>query len=334
MATEQLYANASISGDADNPTNAHSTSDGTFTTDIDAEDWTHRWGFDNPTGDEVDTGTDAALRLTVRKQDGTGNPTIDSVELFDSTGSITSDSTGWSVTNSSSEQITISGLSLASLTDTTGDSVEVQIVTSAVGGAPAGRAAVQVDEIRLTINTQPAGQNLTGGGAFTPTLSVSTGKVNLVIIGALFAPTLAFPLGNLSQSGGAQTLTGSTVFAPVLSFPQGSVDLVVVGGSALTPTLTFPTGSVDLTVVGVAFTPILTFPTGQINLIIIGSLLTPGLTFPQGTISIVEPQTVIGVAAFAPGLTFSLGAITRIRRGGPRPRRSRHRVGMATSRIG
>lgn len=152
MSQEFLLADASVSGDADNPTNAHGAADGTFTTDIDNESWTHRWGFANPTTDvAVNEAVDAVLRLTVRKWDGTGNPDIDSIELFDSTGSIVLVSTGWSVTSSTSEEITISGIPWTSLTDTTGDSLEVQIVTTAVGGSPPGRAAVQVDEIRLDV---------------------------------------------------------------------------------------------------------------------------------------------------------------------------------------
>jgi hypothetical protein len=153
MATEQLYANATISGSCINPTNAHGIVDSTFTGNVDNSSWTHRWGFDNPVGDSVVDTTNAILRLTVRKFDGTGTPTIDSVQLFDSTGSIVTDSTGWNVTSLTTEEITITGLSLASLTDTTGDTLEVEIVTSAVGGSPPSRAAVQVDEIRLTVAT-------------------------------------------------------------------------------------------------------------------------------------------------------------------------------------
>ena len=154
---EFLFADSSVSGDADNPSNAHGVADATWTTDLDSEDWTHRWGFDNPTvNDIIDESVDAVLRLTVRHQDGTGNPTIDSVELFDSTGSIVSDATGDTVTSSSGEEITISGLAWTSLTDTSGDSLEVQIVTTAVGGNPAVRSAVQVDEIRLDVTMKAA----------------------------------------------------------------------------------------------------------------------------------------------------------------------------------
>ena len=152
MASDLLYANASISGACSTPANAHGTNDGTFTTDIDNTSWTHRWGFDNPTvNPDINTGINASLRLTVRHQDGTGNPQIDSVALFDSTGQIAIVSTGWTITSASSQQITIS-IPWTSLTDTTGDSLEVQIVTTAAGGNPGSRSAAQVDEIRLDVD--------------------------------------------------------------------------------------------------------------------------------------------------------------------------------------
>ncbi|KKL11165.1 hypothetical protein LCGC14_2548570, partial [marine sediment metagenome] len=79
------------------------------------------------------------------------------MELFDSAGSIVFDSTGWSVTSSSSEEITISGLTWTSLTDTSGDSLEIEIVTTAVSGAALVKAAVQVDEIRLDLTMEGSG---------------------------------------------------------------------------------------------------------------------------------------------------------------------------------
>jgi len=219
MAQEFVYANASISGDANTPSNAHGTSDGTFTTDIDNEDWTHRWGFDNPTASEVDNAVDAIVRLTVRKWDGTGTPTIDSIQLFDSTGSIVTDATGWSVNSASSEQIVISGLSLASLTDLTGDSIEIEIITTAQGGSPGGRAAVQVDEIRLELDTANVTHDtaLPAVTALAFTVDAPTIQTGWQVVPAVTA--LAFTVDAPTVGAGSGVIPDTTALAFTVDAP-------------------------------------------------------------------------------------------------------------------
>jgi len=144
---ETLYASGSSSGGCLTPTNAVGTTSGTWTTNIDNSSWTHIWDLDNPVG--TLEGTDVVeVLIRARHQDGTGNPTINSVRILESGTERGANSTGWTITSASGEDVTLT-VSVSGMTNW--DNAQIEIATTAAGGSPSVRSAVQVDYMHATV---------------------------------------------------------------------------------------------------------------------------------------------------------------------------------------
>lgn len=144
---ETLYASASSSGTCSTPANATGTADGTYTTDIDNTSWTHVWDLDNPVGTLA--GTDVVdITIRARHQDGTGNPTIDSVRILESGTERGANATGWTITSASQQDVTLT-VSVSGMTNW--NNAQIEIATTAVGGSPSVRSAVQVDYMSVVV---------------------------------------------------------------------------------------------------------------------------------------------------------------------------------------
>lgn len=143
---ETLYASASSSGTCLTPTNAVGTTSGTWTTNVDNSSWTHIWDLDNPVGTLA--GTDVVEVLIRARHDSGNNPTIDSVRILESGTERGVNSTGWTVSSLTGEDVTLT-VSVSGMTNW--DNAQIEIATTAQGGSPGNRSAVQVDYMHATV---------------------------------------------------------------------------------------------------------------------------------------------------------------------------------------
>lgn len=165
MATETLYATSLVSGAVSTPGNALGAPDGVFTTDVDNVSWTARFAMGNPVGNTANGNHTITVR--VRKETGNGTPTINAIRIYTSAGLLWENATGWSVTSTTGQ--TITAYSASGLSGTDLSSVEVEIVTTGVGGSGSNRTCVQLDAITWSgdFTTEVLVKNVNVGQAST-----------------------------------------------------------------------------------------------------------------------------------------------------------------------
>jgi hypothetical protein len=149
MTVSTLYFVSHVTGSVSTPNNALGAPDGVFTTDTGATSWTSRWRLDTVAGSLVPFGTQTLVLRLRKNTSGGGNPTVNSVVLYQSGSSVaTIQSTSFAVTSDTGENlsITFAGSLLSSLVD-----VDIQIATSTQGGGANARA-VQIDAATWTAN--------------------------------------------------------------------------------------------------------------------------------------------------------------------------------------
>ena len=144
MATATLYFASSVSGTVSTPANALGVADGTFTTDANSNtSWTHRWRLDIQSG-ATPSGTQS-VTLRMRKGSNSGDPTVSSVELFQSgvsLGTLTLFSGSTTISSTTGQDLVyqFAGSLLADTVD-----VDIEIVTVGAGGSPSARNAASID---------------------------------------------------------------------------------------------------------------------------------------------------------------------------------------------
>ena len=130
------YLSSLVSGDIATPNNALGAPDGAFTTNIDNEDWEATYLFDA----HAELDGEQTITLRVRKQEGTGNPTLNMYIQED--GQNTAQLPSAVVTSLTGEDI------VANFTPIDPNAqIGIYMTCSAVGGSPNARASVQIDAI-------------------------------------------------------------------------------------------------------------------------------------------------------------------------------------------
>lgn len=150
MATTTVYFASHLIGNINTPNNALGAPDGTYTTNIDNSSWTSQFQFTDVGSNATATGTQT-ITIRCRKQDGTDNPTIDTVKIFDLATEGAEILGGATAVTSLTQQdivINVDGSNFPSpLVD-----VGLEIATTAAGGSPSRRAAVQIDSVTWDVN--------------------------------------------------------------------------------------------------------------------------------------------------------------------------------------
>lgn len=160
MAVETLYASSLASGAVSGSANALGSTAGTWTTDTGNVSWTARFAMDNPTGAQAN-GTHTFL-VRARKEAGqSGNPTVDAINVYQG-GALLGNVLASAVSVTSGTGQDVSG-TLAATGITSPASIEVEVVTTAAGGNPSTRSAVQIDYVRWS-------------GDFSTPLNISVGR--------------------------------------------------------------------------------------------------------------------------------------------------------------
>ncbi len=189
MATATLYATSTVSGACTTPNNAHGAADGTYTTDTDATSWTHRWNLSRSSIDPASLNGTQTLTIRTRKNGtggASGTPTY-TVNLYEGGSLVGQLGTTTSVTSITSQDDVFTWTPTSS-----GVSVDIELVTTAAGGGPSVRAAVQVDSLTWDATYTP-------GAIFTATASgtsTSTGSAQI-------------RMENVATASGTSTSTGS-----------------------------------------------------------------------------------------------------------------------------
>jgi hypothetical protein len=144
MTVESLYADSLVSGSVSSSGNALGTSNGTWTSDTGNVSWTAQFSLGDPSG-AVANGTHT-INVLARKATGTGTPSA-TISVYQGASLIATVSSNVSVTSATSQTLTgtFDSSLLTDLTD-----VRVQVATTAAGGSPSARAAVQIDSIEWT----------------------------------------------------------------------------------------------------------------------------------------------------------------------------------------
>ena len=162
MATSALYFVSSVSGNVSTPDNALGAPDGVFTTDANSNtSWTQRWRLDTIAGASV-AGTQS-VTLRMRKGSNNNNPSVSSVELFQSGVSlgVLTLASGSTTISSTTAQDLVYEFDGALLVDSV--DVDIEISTSGVGGSPSNRNAASIDattwDIAYSINYAVAGDS-------------------------------------------------------------------------------------------------------------------------------------------------------------------------------
>lgn len=140
------YIASSVSGTASSPANAVGNTPTTWTADTSNTSWTHRWRLGSVPGGYAGGGTNN-VTLRVRKHEGTGNPNITSVRIIEGGTTTEIRGTSFSVTSLTGVDLSID---FAGSILTAMDAVDIEIVTSAAGGGPSARAAVQLAMVTWT----------------------------------------------------------------------------------------------------------------------------------------------------------------------------------------
>lgn len=259
MATETLYATSLTSaGGPATPANALGAPDGTFTTDVDNVSWTGRFAIGNPTGNQAN-GTHT-IRLRVRKETGTGTPSIASVTLYEGSTSISTISTGAvNVTSTTGvDQDYTFASSLLSGRDLS--NIEVEIATSGVGGAGGVRTCIQLDAVTWTGDfTSVTNANITATSIVTTVtipLPTVVAQVSAAVTATTIAPTavdIPAPTVNAGSGGGGALAVYMAVASLTLSTnDQHLSDILTTAGHTVTPALStsnLPNSGYDVCVV-------------------------------------------------------------------------------------
>lgn len=144
MAIETMYASSLVSGAVAGDANALGSTAGTWTTTTGNTSWTARFAMDNPTGN-TDNGTQTFL-VRARKEAGqTGTPQITAINVYQG-GSLLGNVLGAAANITSGTGEDVSGTLSVDVTDPA--NIEVEVVTTAAGGNPGTRTAVQIDYIK------------------------------------------------------------------------------------------------------------------------------------------------------------------------------------------
>jgi hypothetical protein len=139
-----LYLASHVTGGVSTPANALGAPDGVFTTNANTNtSWTSEWAFDTVSGPATPSGTQT-VTLRVRKGSNTGNPTVTSVRIRQSSAYATANLLGSSVsvTSTSGQDIvvTFDGSALATINGTS-----IEVATSGAPGGGTTRNAVSID---------------------------------------------------------------------------------------------------------------------------------------------------------------------------------------------
>jgi hypothetical protein len=133
-----------------------------------------------------------------------------------------------------------------------GSNLEIEIVTTAVGGSPANRAAVQLDYMDVDVNTSIPAQTITPGIAqqlvtsFSPSFTydqIVTPGLHQQLVTS-FSPSVYVPgFGTVLQSATSGTTTSDATTVTFGSAPnEGELIVLQWGASTQTNTPTLPTG--------------------------------------------------------------------------------------------
>lgn len=252
MAIETVHADGLATGDPGEITgasNAYGTTTGTWTTNIDNDSWTARFTLDNTT-DPPDATNSVDVLLRARKQDGNNNPSIDSVAILENGVQRGINSNIGDVSSLTGEDVSLT----VSCTGMTGDgsNLEIEIVTTAAGGSPTNRAAVQLDYMDVDVNTSIPAQTITPGLAqqlvtsFSPSFfydQIVTPGLHQQLVTS-FSPSVYVPgFGTVLQSATSGTTTSDATTVTFGSAPnEGELIVLQWGASTQTNTPTLPTG--------------------------------------------------------------------------------------------
>lgn len=192
MPTENVYAESARLGDVSNPNNALGVADGTYTTDTGNTSWSQAWDLTAPSG-SPDGGAIQTLVVRVRKQTGSGNPSYTVSVQWDLGGGSTSGQGvgSGSVTSSTGQDLTFQFVlnDLSGYSSRINDKMIVYIQTTAAGGGPSARAAVQVDAMNWQAVTAGGGGGASGtfSASLAPVTSSASGVRASDSVGILFA---------------------------------------------------------------------------------------------------------------------------------------------------
>lgn len=253
MATTTKYASSHVTGNVTTPNNALGAADATYTADADNTSWTSRWALSYSDLGSVTLNSGQSVTIRTRKfgnGGASGTPTY-TLNLYEN-GSLTGQlGTTISVTSTTSQDNTFNWNPSTPFIST----VELELVTTAAGGGPSARAAVQVDAftwtvdyteplqatasgqsstsgsgaIRLDIPMTADGQSTTSGSAaprtlFLPTATALSNSSTVTPDAAArtqFRPTAT---GQSTSSGSAQIKTIILSTGTALALTSGSLD--------------------------------------------------------------------------------------------------------------
>lgn len=145
MATETLYVNGLASGSVSSPANVNGAPDGVFTTDVDNVSWTARFGMGNPVGNQANG--NHLVRLRVRKETGTGTPTITAVRIYDDGVLRVTRTINLGVTSTTGQDVDITLTEEEVRMVTNLAEFQVELSVTGVGGSGGARTTVQLDSI-------------------------------------------------------------------------------------------------------------------------------------------------------------------------------------------
>jgi hypothetical protein len=148
MAIQSLYATALVSGAIGTSANALGAPNGTFTTDADNTSWVARFAMGNPSEAQA-SGSDHTFTLRVRKEAGTGTPTVTSFAVYSGTTQLYVLTTAISVTSTTGQDVVYS-VPIANLAGVDLSTIDVEVAGTTSGGGPSARSTVQLDAITWT----------------------------------------------------------------------------------------------------------------------------------------------------------------------------------------
>lgn len=207
MTLQTVYLASSVSGAATDPQNAVGNTPATWAGVANSNtSWTHRWSFTTP--DNPDLTGNQAMVVRVRKGSNSGNPTVSSINVYQGGTQVYSHGST-TVTSATGQDINLSWTPSGPSTQ-----VDIEVVTSAVGGSPSARNSVQVayaSWVSQTVvtNVPPvvdAGLNQSVSSGSVVTLSGSATDPDGTIVSYLWEQT-AGPTVTLNRNGATATFT-------------------------------------------------------------------------------------------------------------------------------
>ena len=233
MAVETLYLSALASDDPGQITGASAafgSATGTWTTNIDNDTWDGHFDLDSTSGAPVASQT-VTVRMRVRKQDGTSDPTIDIIRFRNGTTIRGENTTGWNVTSLTGQTITAT-ISASGITGD-GSDLTLEIETTAAGGSPAKRAAVQLDYVEVDVETS-ADKSGTGSISHTSATTASgsadrSGTASIAHTSSVVGPAPPAGFGDILQTAYKTSDLGGIVELVLSSAPtDGNLLLGIV----------------------------------------------------------------------------------------------------------